>query len=63
MSVKPLNGNHLEFLSLKGGCAGSSEYVLVKMSHSWKSRVTAHFWFVALHPSQQLASHWEGQII
>ena len=55
MSVKPLNGNHLEFLRLKGGCAGSSESVLVKIPHCWMSSVTAHFLFVALHPSQQLA--------
>ena len=27
---------------LKGGCTGSSESTLVKMSHCWKSHVTAH---------------------
>ena len=32
MSVKLLTEHHLEFLSLKGGCRGSSEYKLVKMS-------------------------------
>ena len=26
---------------LKGGCIGSSESTLVKMSHRWKSHVTA----------------------
>ena len=31
-SVKLLTEYHLEFLSLKGGCAGSSESTLVKMS-------------------------------
>ena len=30
MSVKPLTEHHLEFLSLKGGCAGSSESTLVE---------------------------------
>ena len=41
MSVKLLNEHHLEFLSLKGGCTGSSESTLVKMPHCWKSRVAA----------------------
>ena len=33
MIVKLLTEHHLEFLSLKGGCRGSSESTLVKMSH------------------------------
>ena len=33
MSVKLLTEHHLEFLSLKGGCTGSSESSLVKMPH------------------------------
>ena len=41
MNVMPLIEHHLEFLSLKGGCTGSSESTLVKMSHCWKSHVTA----------------------
>ena len=41
MSVKLLAEHHLEFLSIKGGCTGSSESTLVKMPHCWKSRVTA----------------------
>ena len=32
----------MEFLSLKGGCTGSSESTLVKMPHYWKSHVAAH---------------------
>ena len=32
MSVKLLTEHYLEFLSLKGGCRGSSEPTLVKMS-------------------------------
>ena len=43
MSVKLLTEYHLEFLSLKGGCGGSSESTLVKMPHCWKSHVTAQF--------------------
>ena len=41
MIVKLLTEHHLEFLSLKRGCRGSSESVLVKMPHCWKSHVTA----------------------
>ena len=42
MSVKLLTEQHLEFLSLTGGCTGSSESTLVKMPHCWKLHVTAH---------------------
>ena len=41
MIVKLLTEHHLEFLSLKGGCTGSSESTLVKMSNCWKSRALA----------------------
>ena len=41
MIVKLLTENHLEFLSLKGGCRGSSESTLVKMSNCWKSHAGA----------------------
>ena len=40
MSVKLLTEYHLEFLSLKGVCTGSSEATLVKMPHCLKSHVT-----------------------
>ena len=42
MIVKLLTEHHLGFLSLKGGCGGSSESTLVKMSNCWKSLVAAH---------------------
>ena len=42
MIVKLLTEHGLEFLSLKGGCTGSSESTLVTMTHCWKSRITAH---------------------
>ena len=45
MIVNLLSTQHLEFLSLKQGCRGSSESILVKMPHCWKSHVTAHFFF------------------
>ena len=42
INVQILAEQHLEFLSLKGGCTGSSESTLVKIPHCWKSHVTAH---------------------
>ena len=42
MSVKLLTEHHLNVLSLKGGCTGSSESILVKIPHCWKSHITAH---------------------
>ena len=42
MIVKLLTEHHLEFLSLKGGCIGSSESTLAKMSNCWKSHAVAH---------------------
>ena len=61
--------HHLEFLSLEGGCTGSTESTLVKMPHCWKSHVVAHMYkigfvlFVLLLyvPSQQLWSLRDGQ--
>ena len=41
MIVKLLTEYHLEFLSLKGGCTGSSESTFVKMSNCWKSHAAA----------------------
>ena len=37
-----LTEQHLEFISLNGGCTGWSESILVKMSHCWKSHIAAH---------------------
>ena len=42
MIVKLLTEHHLEFLSLKVGCTGSSESTHVKMPHCWKTYVTVH---------------------
>ena len=49
MSVKLLTEHSLEFLSFKGGCTGSSESTLVKMSHCWKSHVAAHIYIVIIY--------------
>ena len=45
MIVTLLTEHHLEFLSLKEGCTGSSESTLVKMSNCWKSHATAQLLF------------------
>ena len=44
MSVKLLTEHHLEFLSLKGGCIGSSESTLVKIPYCWKSHVVVQLY-------------------
>ena len=46
MIVKPLTEHHLKFLSLRGGCTGSSESTLVKMPHCWKLHIAAHILFM-----------------
>ena len=40
--VQLLTEHHFKFQSLKGGFTCSSESVLVKLPHSWKSHVTAN---------------------
>ena len=45
MIVKLRTEHHLEFLSLKGGCRGSSESTLVNMSNCWKSHVAAQIYY------------------
>ena len=42
MIVKLLTEHHMEFLSLKGGCRGSSESTLAQVSNCWKSHAVAH---------------------
>ena len=45
MSVKLLTEHHLEFLSLRGGCTGSSESIHVKIPYYRKSRLMSIlFW-------------------
>ena len=43
MAFKQLTEHHLEFLSLKGGCTGSSESTHAKIPHCWKSYVGTQF--------------------
>ena len=48
MSVKLHMKHHLEFLSLTGGCTGSSESTLVKIPNCWISHVAAHIiWLIS----------------
>ena len=55
MTVKLLTEHHLEFLSLTGGCRGSSESTLVKMPHCSKSHVMAHIlYFRVIHFQERL---------
>ena len=48
MNFKLLTKLHLEFLSITGGCTGSSESTLVNMPHCWKSHAMAKFLLVLL---------------
>ena len=56
MTVKLLTEQHLEFLSLKRGCTGSSESTLVKMPHCWKSHVAAHVFKLIKGKQQEILS-------
>ena len=49
MRVKLLTEYHLEFLSLKDGCTGTSESTLVKMPHCWKSHAAAHYFVLSIN--------------
>ena len=55
MILKLLTEHHLEFLSWKGACTGSSESTLVKMPHCWKSHVTAHTTVIMSYVGLKLA--------
>ena len=52
MSVKLLTEHHLEFVSLKGGCTGSS----------WKSNVAAQFFRADVRTFRTLISQRKGQV-
>ena len=58
MTVKLLTDHHLEFLSLKRGCKGLSEFTLAKMLHCWKSHVAAHIYTsIAIPKSSSATCH------
>ena len=48
MTVKLLTEHQLDFVSVKGGCTGSSESICVKVPHCWKSDVDYGILFLAL---------------
>ena len=48
MIVKLLTEHHLEFIRLKGGCRGSSESTLVKMSNCGNLMHWLNFVFVLI---------------
>ena len=51
MIIKLLTEHHVEFLSLEGGCRGSSESTLVKMSNCLKSHAAAQLlWYLIFSP-------------
>ena len=65
MTVKLLTQHHLEFLSLKGGCTGSSESTLVKIPHCWKSRHGSNFllsFSMIVSHSQLNLSDFDGKV-
>ena len=51
MTMKLLIKQHLDFLSLKGGCTGSSESIHDKIQHCWKSHAAALLCCCALEAS------------
>ena len=55
MIVKLMTIHHLEFLSFKGGCRGSSKSTHVKMPYCWKSHVLAQF-YIAGDSSEPMAT-------
>ena len=48
MIVKLLTEHHLEFLSLKGGCRGSSESTHVKIPQCWKTHALAQIFYLCV---------------
>ena len=46
MRIKLLTEHHLDILSLKGSCTGSSECTLAKIPHCWKSHDVAQMYYV-----------------
>ena len=60
MIVKLQTEHHLEFVSLKGGCRGSSESTHVKKPHCWKSHSTAHIIFSLISAPQQCENNFHN---
>ena len=56
ITIQLRTDHHLEFLSLKGGCTGSSESTVIKISHCWKSHVIAQMFLIDLMCASFLAN-------
>ena len=61
MIVKLLIEHHLEFLSLKTSCTGSSLSTLVKKSNCWKSHAAAKFISVPGYISRSVAGSYDNE--
>ena len=57
LTVKLLTERYLEFLSLKAGCTGLSESILVKRPHCWKSHVMAQIYYIMLYRNVKIDKH------
>ena len=62
MIVKLLTEHYLEFVSLKGGCRGSSDSTRFKMSNCWKSHVIANMSELLLIVNASILSQQRGAI-
>ena len=58
MIVKLLTEHHVECPSLTGGCRGSSDSTLVKMSNCWKAHAAAHIMCIFLIQVQKESLFW-----
>ena len=58
MTLRLPTEHHLELLGLKGGCTGSSESLLVKMPHCWKSHVAAQIFFTEFQGGASFVDHF-----
>ena len=63
MIVKLLTEHHLEFLTLKGGCTGSSESTHLKMPHCRKSHALAHMIYIYIYLLKDNKHYMNGKTI
>ena len=63
MNIKLLTEHHLEFLSLKGGCTGSSESTHVKMPNCWKPHALAHLSLQCLLVHTCSSQGWKNLLV
>ena len=61
MNLRLQSEQHLEFVSLKGGCTGSS--TLVKMPHCWKSCFTAQLNILIAGSRKPLLQWLSGRVL